>query len=66
MEGSNLQDFQIPVIDLTADLENLGRDVVDAVEQCGFVFIRNQTEGISAEAIERAFDLVWPCMIECS
>ena len=60
MEGSNPPGFQIPVIDLTANIESLGKDVVDAAEQYGFVFIRNQTQGISAEAIERAFDLVWP------
>lgn len=50
--------FQIPVIELSADTQRVGQELVDAAERYGFIFIRNRHEEIPSKEVEHAFDMV--------
>lgn len=49
----------IPIIDINAaDEATVGKQLVDAAEEHGFIYIRNLGEDISAAQIDEAFSLV--------
>lgn len=49
----------IPIIDInSADEATTGKQLVDAAEEHGFIYIRNLGQDISAEQIDEAFALV--------
>ena len=52
---------KIPVIDISApdvDQKDVARQLVDAAEEHGFIYIRNLGRDISAADIDGAFELV--------
>jgi isopenicillin N synthase-like dioxygenase len=54
----------IPLIDInSADTATIGRQLVDAAEEHGFIYIRNLGKDISPERIDEAFRLV--CLSTC-
>ena len=48
----------IPIIDLSGDEADVARQLVDAAEQHGFIYIKNSGLNITPEAIDEAFQLV--------
>lgn len=49
----------IPIIDInSADEATIGKQLVDAAEEHGFIYIRNLGQDISVEQIDEAFALV--------
>jgi hypothetical protein len=51
----------IPLIDISApdaDQKEIARQLVDAAEEHGFIYIRNLGRDIEAKSIDGAFDLV--------
>lgn len=52
----------IPLIDISASGEDaqlkVAKELVDAAVEHGFVYIKNTGADISADSVERAFDLV--------
>ena len=49
----------IPIIDInSADTATIGRQLVDAAEEHGFIYIRNLGKDISPGQIDEAFHLV--------
>ncbi|KAI9886333.1 MAG: hypothetical protein M1823_001841 [Watsoniomyces obsoletus] len=57
MDSHTSDNFQIPVIELSADKSSVAQELVDAAEKYGFIFIRNRHEEIPIQEIENAFDL---------
>lgn len=54
----------IPVIDInSADEATIGKALVDAAEEHGFIYIRNLGQDIPAEQIDEAFSLVRPTTV---
>jgi isopenicillin N synthase-like dioxygenase len=53
---------QIPVIDISGDLPEaaVGKALVDAAANFGFVYVKNQGKDIPVATIDRVFDLVNP------
>jgi isopenicillin N synthase-like dioxygenase len=53
---------QIPVIDISGDLPEaeVGKAMVDAAANFGFVYVKNQGRDIPVATIDRMFDLVNP------
>lgn len=53
----------IPLIDISAPGEDaqlkVAKELVDAAVEHGFIYVRNTGADISADAVERAFDLVF-------
>ena len=59
MSGLKGQDSTyIPVIDISTADEQTGHDLVDAVVQSGFVFIKSKGLGVDAQTINRMFEIV--------
>ena len=57
---------KIPVIDISAkdiSQDEIARQLVDAAEEHGFIYIRNLGHNISAADIDGAFDLVINLML---
>ena len=50
--------LHIPVIDISKSNEQTGCDLVDAVVQYGFVFIKSSGPGLDAETIKQMFYIV--------
>ncbi len=49
----------IPLIDInSADKAAIGRQLVDAAEEHGFIYIRNLGKDITPEQVDQAFGLV--------
>lgn len=48
----------IPVIDLSGDQNEVSRQLVEAAEDHGFIYIKNLGKDISAPDIDEAFNLV--------
>lgn len=52
-----MEQAQIPILDsLDFDQKN-GRQLVEAVSQWGFVFVRNQGTGFGPDLLDQTFDL---------
>jgi isopenicillin N synthase-like dioxygenase len=51
---------EIPIIDLSGDQHQVAKQLVDAAEEHGFIYIRNLGKDISAADIDAAFKLVRP------
>lgn len=47
----------IPVIDISGDQKEVARQLVDAAEELGFIYIRNLGHDITAAAVDEAFRL---------
>jgi isopenicillin N synthase-like dioxygenase len=50
----------IPVIDISGDQTEVARQLVQAAEDHGFIYIRNLGRDIAPAAVDEAFDLVSP------
>ncbi|MCJ1393192.1 hypothetical protein MMC18_006064 [Xylographa bjoerkii] len=58
MAATNGHDIlHIPVIDISKSNEQVGYELLDAVIQYGFVFIKNSGLGLDAETVNRMFDI---------
>lgn len=55
---NNHNAISIPVIDVSQITEETGHDLVEAVIQHGFVFIKSSGLGLDAARIEQAFEIV--------
>lgn len=56
---------KIPVIDIAAeggDQARVARDLVEAAIEHGFIYIKNTGKDIPVDAIENAFNLVYPSL----
>lgn len=58
MRASKIADIYIPVIDISNEDARTGIELVDAVEEWGFVFVRGEGLGFKLQDIEDAFELV--------
>ena len=48
----------IPVIDISSAKEQVGHELLDAVVQYGFVFIKSSGLGLDAQTVNQMFDIV--------
>lgn len=48
----------IPIIDISGDQAEVARQLVDAAEEHGFIYIRNLGKDIPASDVDTAFKLV--------
>jgi isopenicillin N synthase-like dioxygenase len=48
----------IPIIDLSGDQDQVARQLVEAAEEHGFIYIKNSGVDISPSEIDEAFQLV--------
>ena len=48
----------IPIIDLAGDRDDVARQLVNAAEEHGFIYIKNLGQDIAPKDIHGAFDLV--------
>ncbi|MCJ1431305.1 hypothetical protein MMC27_000656 [Xylographa pallens] len=58
--------LHIPVIDISSSNEQIGHELLDAVVQYGFVFIKSSGLGLDAETVNHVFDINrgWTAMHE--
>jgi hypothetical protein len=56
--SSNGETTSIPVIDISSGDAAVGRALIEAAEQYGFVFVKNLGNDISAGDLDEAFELV--------
>ena len=50
--------LHIPVIDISSSNKQIGHELLDAVVQYGFVFIKSSGLGLDAETVNHMFDIV--------
>ena len=55
---NQLSDAQIPVIDISADSEKVGDDLIAAIKRWGFVFIRGAGLSLDEQTVDDTFELV--------
>lgn len=49
---------EVPIIDLEGPEDDVARQLVDAAEEHGFIYIKNTGRNITASEIDEVFELV--------
>lgn len=56
--GIDASTFKIPVVDVSSATAETGDQLVEAVARFGFVFVRGQDLGFTAQILDDTFELV--------